>query len=286
MGQVQNYMSTHFENDRDGIKTTNINCSMTITTNSSVMLSFEAPASTTTNLPKTCGASCNKDYVTFMPIPSQPIMCNSALKTPDQRMITNDFTTRLHVSPPNVGFNCNEVPKMTVYNDINNAQGTEQIVADSGLTAIWLMNNKAAAFSTFSGQMTTNRFGSIIDTDGITAHGHFMHYAPSTQEWVTGKTQFFTLANNCILEFYADLQGSDANVIKIDSHPLSSLKFDKKPLSFFGNKYFHFQLNIKGYGLHSIKNKGKFISYIICKSVNGPNNTAGYLTSFNQWKNN
>uniref|UniRef100_A0AC35TGC5 CHRD domain-containing protein n=1 Tax=Rhabditophanes sp. KR3021 TaxID=114890 RepID=A0AC35TGC5_9BILA len=248
------------------------------------MLFFEAPSTTTSNLDSSCGASCYGDYVTFMPIASQPIPCNTFLTPPHQRMITNDFTTRLHVAPPNLPATCNDVAKITVYNDVNNVQGTEQIVDMSGLTEISLINNTVIGFSSYVGQMVTNRHGSIIDEDGITAHGHFMHYVPSVQEWVTGKTQFYTLAKDCILEFYADINGSDPDSIQLDGHPLSSLKFDKNPLPIFGNKYSQFIVKIKGHGLHTLVNNGNYVAYVICKNVGGPNDAAGYLTGFNKRK--
>uniref|UniRef100_A0AC35U269 IgGFc_binding domain-containing protein n=1 Tax=Rhabditophanes sp. KR3021 TaxID=114890 RepID=A0AC35U269_9BILA len=56
---------------------------------------------------------------------------------------------------------------MTVYDSLNSVQGTEQIVDQMGFTRISLMNTGVAAFSTYAGQMSTNRFGSIPDEDGI-----------------------------------------------------------------------------------------------------------------------
>uniref|UniRef100_A0AC35TRT6 Uncharacterized protein n=1 Tax=Rhabditophanes sp. KR3021 TaxID=114890 RepID=A0AC35TRT6_9BILA len=248
------------------------------------MLSFDAPFTTTSNLCTSRAPSCSRDFVQFMPIASQPLQCNSFLMPPDQRMITNDFTTRLHVSPPNLGANCNAITKITVYDENNNVRGTEQIVDKMGFTKISLMNDEVAGFSTVGGQMSTNRFGSIIDKDGITALGHFMHYVPSTSEWVTGKTQFYTLAKDCILEFYADATGSNAELIKIDGHNMDTLKFDHIPILFFEQKYSQFVVKINGYGLHTIENYGKYVAYVICKHVNGPYNANGYLTGFNQRK--
>uniref|UniRef100_A0AC35TV21 IgGFc_binding domain-containing protein n=1 Tax=Rhabditophanes sp. KR3021 TaxID=114890 RepID=A0AC35TV21_9BILA len=203
---------------------------------------------------------------------------------PDQRMITNDFTTRLHVSPPNLGANCNAITKITAYDENNNVRGTEQIVDKTGLTEISLINDEVAGFSTVGGQMSTNRFGSIINKDNIIPAGHFMHYIPSTSEWITGKTQFYTLAKDCILEFYADADGSNSDFIKIDGHNMDTLKYDRKLLPFFNNQYTQFVVEINGYGLHTIENYGKYVAYVICKHVNGPYNANGYLTGFNQKK--
>uniref|UniRef100_A0AC35TTS4 CUB_2 domain-containing protein n=1 Tax=Rhabditophanes sp. KR3021 TaxID=114890 RepID=A0AC35TTS4_9BILA len=144
------------------------------------------------------------------------------------------------------------------------------------------MNSEVAGFLTIAGPMSANRFGYIINKDGITAVGHFMHYFPSTSEWITGKTQFYTLAKDCILEFYADATGSNAELIKIDGHNMDTLKYNRKPLPIFQNKYFQFIVKIKGYGLHTFENDGNYVAYVICKHVNGYYNANGYLTGFSQ----
>uniref|UniRef100_A0AC35TWQ9 CUB domain-containing protein n=1 Tax=Rhabditophanes sp. KR3021 TaxID=114890 RepID=A0AC35TWQ9_9BILA len=248
------------------------------------MLSFEAPQTATSSLDSLCGSSCNEDFVQFMPITSQPIECNSLLLAPDQRMITSHFTTRLHLSPPNSGINCNAISKITVYEDTNNVQGSEQVVDKMGYTQISLMGKQSAAFSTYDGQMSTNRFGSTFEQDNSTANGHFMHYVPSTSEWVTGKTQFYILAKDCILELYADAIGSNPDIIKIDGHNISTLKYERKLLPFFKMQYAQFTVQMKGYGLHTIENDGNYVAFVICKKVNGPYNAYGYLTGFNQRK--
>uniref|UniRef100_A0AC35UF11 CUB domain-containing protein n=1 Tax=Rhabditophanes sp. KR3021 TaxID=114890 RepID=A0AC35UF11_9BILA len=125
---------------------------------------------------------------------------------------------------------------ITVFDEINYVQGTEQTIDEKGYTTIWLMNTDVAGFSTYGGKMSINRLGSIVDEDGITAHGHFIHSVPSAKEWVTGKSQFYTLTKDCFLEFYADVDGSDPDLVKIDGNILAPLKYNHTPLPIFGNK--------------------------------------------------
>uniref|UniRef100_A0AC35UG49 IgGFc_binding domain-containing protein n=1 Tax=Rhabditophanes sp. KR3021 TaxID=114890 RepID=A0AC35UG49_9BILA len=286
LGQSQYYIDSKFDelDKDDGTVIYNINVSIAITASSPVMLIFEAPFAQTSNVGEggSCGTSCYYDSIQFMPISSQPLKCNSLLMPPDQRIITNDFTTRLHVYSPNLEADCYSITNITVYDGTNNVQGTSQIVDEMGFTKISLMNEGVVGFSTTGGQVPTNRFGSILGEDGITAFGHFMHYVPSISEWVTGKTQFFTLSNNCVIEFYTD--SSNENLIKIDGKSLATLKYDRKSLPFFQNQYFQFIVKITGYGLHKIEHDAKYVAYVVCKHVNGPNNAAGYLTGFNQRK--
>uniref|UniRef100_A0AC35UB83 Adipocyte plasma membrane-associated protein n=1 Tax=Rhabditophanes sp. KR3021 TaxID=114890 RepID=A0AC35UB83_9BILA len=249
------------------------------------MLSFEAPFTVTTNLPD--AASSYQDFVQFMTIASEPIDCNSVLTKPDQRMITKDFTTRLHIFPPNSGvINCNAITEITVYDKKNNLRGTKQIVDKMGNTRILLMDKKVAGFSTIEGQSSTNRFRSIVPNADITALGHFMTYVPSTSEWVTGKTQFFSFLRHCFLEFYADGKGSNPELIKIDGIPLETLQYEHTVLPIFQNKYSQFIVEMERFGLHTIKSDGNYVAYVICKNVNGFHSAYGYLTGFNQRKSN
>uniref|UniRef100_A0AC35TU50 IgGFc_binding domain-containing protein n=1 Tax=Rhabditophanes sp. KR3021 TaxID=114890 RepID=A0AC35TU50_9BILA len=282
-GRSQYYISIDlFTRNSGNTLNYNNNVSISITTTSDVMISFASVYATTSNTISLCGVSCIDNYVTFMPTASSLKPCNTLLTPPDQRMITNHFTTRLHLSPPNLGSFCSAITSITVYDGVDNIQGTEEIVDKMGFTEISLMNNAFAGFSTDIGEVNTNRFGSITDGNKITNFGHFMHYVPSTVEWLSGKTQFFTSAKKCVLEFYADADGSNGKFIKIDGSILETLKFDRTPLPIFENKYSQFIVTINGYGLHTIENPGKYVAYVICE--NGPTDAAGYLTGFNQRK--
>uniref|UniRef100_A0AC35TJ27 PA14 domain-containing protein n=1 Tax=Rhabditophanes sp. KR3021 TaxID=114890 RepID=A0AC35TJ27_9BILA len=280
LGQNQYHVSIYVTDNND-------NTSIAITTDVPVMLSFESPHATTNNLENSCGSSsCNEDFVQFMPIASQPLQCNSYLYPPDQRMCAKDYTTRLHISPPNLGLNCDAISQITVYNNINNMRGNQEVVDKAGFTKIDLINNGVAGFSTIAGQVSTNRLGSAFDENGIIANGHFMHYVPSTREWLTGKSSFYTLAKDCVLEFYADADGSNDELIKINGHTLDTLKYEHTPILFFEQRYSQFVVNINGYGLHTIENHGKYVAYVICKHVNGPYNAHGYLTGSKKGKEN
>uniref|UniRef100_A0AC35TIE0 IgGFc_binding domain-containing protein n=1 Tax=Rhabditophanes sp. KR3021 TaxID=114890 RepID=A0AC35TIE0_9BILA len=266
-GQSQTYISISF----DKVST---DVSIAITTSSPVMLSVESPYTVTSNDVESVDI---EDFVQFMPIASQPSPCHSFLKHADQRMITNDFTTRLHVSQ---NLYCDTILNITVYKD--NSAGIKQVVDKMGFTKISLMDSKVAGFSTNEGEISTNRFGSILES-GVTC-GHFMHYVPSTREWLTKKTQFYTLARGCVLEFYADSDGSNTDFIKIDGHKMDTFKYSRKLIPFFDKQYTQFVVTINGYGLHTIENDGNYVAYVICKNVNGPYSADGYLAGFNQWK--
>uniref|UniRef100_A0AC35TGQ9 IgGFc_binding domain-containing protein n=1 Tax=Rhabditophanes sp. KR3021 TaxID=114890 RepID=A0AC35TGQ9_9BILA len=290
LGQNQHYIGIYFDKISGQISSQNINASIAISATSPVMLSFESPQSTTSDIDSngSCGSICYTDFVQFMPIASQPIQCNSILTGPDQRMVTDDFTTRLHVSPPNVGANCNAITNISVYN--GNFGHKDQAVDSMGFTQISLMNNEFAGISTYGGQVSTNRFGSIFVSDGVAGdspimYGHFMHYLPSTREWVQGKTQFYTLAKRCALEIYADNSNANAvNEINIDGHVLGSLIYQRNDIPFFKTRYSQFIVSVKGYGLHKIEFNGKYVAYVICDGVNSYVNANGYLTGFNQRK--
>uniref|UniRef100_A0AC35TYJ6 CUB_2 domain-containing protein n=1 Tax=Rhabditophanes sp. KR3021 TaxID=114890 RepID=A0AC35TYJ6_9BILA len=225
LGQNQHYIGIYFDKLNGEPSSYNINASIAITATSPIMLSFESPQTTTSNIDDdgSCGSVCYNDFVQFMPVASQPIDCNLDFTTPDQRMITSEFTSRLHISPPNFGDDCDAIPKIIVYNDLLSVEGSEQIVDKTGFTRISLNNIQYAGFSTNNGQMTTNRFGSLFQPDfgGITAYGHFMHYVPSIQEWLINETQFYTLPKHCLLEIYAEDDDSNAiHSITIDGIPL------------------------------------------------------------------
>uniref|UniRef100_A0AC35UAN8 IgGFc_binding domain-containing protein n=1 Tax=Rhabditophanes sp. KR3021 TaxID=114890 RepID=A0AC35UAN8_9BILA len=183
-GQNQHYIAINLYENIDNKFTEDINASISITTSSPVMLIFEAPETTSSNVygDDSCGTECYSDFVQFMSVATQPLQCGSVLISADERMITNDFTTRLHVSSPNLGSYCDVPSLITVYDNTNNIEGTEQVVDKMGFTKIALDNISFAGFSTNAGEMATNRFGSIFGMDGVTAYGHFMNYIPSTKE--------------------------------------------------------------------------------------------------------
>uniref|UniRef100_A0AC35TII4 IgGFc_binding domain-containing protein n=1 Tax=Rhabditophanes sp. KR3021 TaxID=114890 RepID=A0AC35TII4_9BILA len=275
LGQNQSYVSVWL-----GVA----DATLVISTSSPVMLSFVSPWTSLSDNGNDCGATCVEDYVAFMPISSPSTSCPSNDK--DQRMATHDFSTRLHISPPNFGSNCNEVSKITIFNDTNTVQGFNQIVDNKGFTSISLIKNDyQSGFSSEHGQLATYRYGSIlIQPDTHTAYGHFAHYLPSVNEWVTNTTLFYTLGKDCFIEFYTDANGSDPSLIKVDGITLDSVSFTKTKMHMFDNKYTQFVVPVNGwYGLHSFENNnGDYVLYVVCKNVNGPYNAAGYLTGFNR----
>uniref|UniRef100_A0AC35TH59 Structural protein n=1 Tax=Rhabditophanes sp. KR3021 TaxID=114890 RepID=A0AC35TH59_9BILA len=141
------------------------------------------------------------------------------------------------------------------------------------------------ASSTNAGQMPMYRLGSVLNhPDSLTAYGHFTHYVPSVQEWVTGKTQFFTLAKNCFVEMYTDQDGYNPDFITVDGIVLSRLNYTFIYMEYFKKKYGHFVLPVTGYGLHTIKNYGNYVIYVVCKNVNSAGDAAGYVAGFNKRK--
>uniref|UniRef100_A0AC35UEB7 IgGFc_binding domain-containing protein n=1 Tax=Rhabditophanes sp. KR3021 TaxID=114890 RepID=A0AC35UEB7_9BILA len=278
-GQKQHYFSFFTSPDM------NTNTTVTISSDIPVMISLSAPYSSTSASVPYCGSSCFNDYISFMPISSSSQMCDTLLTPPDQRLITSDFTTRLYLSPSNFNSNCDDVSTITIYDDVNNVDGVEKTLNVGDSTIISLQNKDAIAFSSYNGQKVAYRFGSIMDEDGITAFGHVAHYVPSVKEWLSGKSQFFTIGKHCYLEFYTDEDGSDPDLIKLDNRGLNAFKYDRTPLNFFGSTYIQFKVIIKSHGLHNFENDGNYISYVICKNVAGAFNSAGYLIGFNQRKN-
>uniref|UniRef100_A0AC35UAK4 IgGFc_binding domain-containing protein n=1 Tax=Rhabditophanes sp. KR3021 TaxID=114890 RepID=A0AC35UAK4_9BILA len=231
-----------------------------------------------------CGISCNWDYITFMPMPVVGKECNKMLALPDQRIITNDFTTRLYVSPPNVPHNCNEMFKIQVYDKFDNVTGNCEIISDIGSSTISLTDKSEMGSETFEGETVMYRFGSFHHSpDNLTGYGHFAHYVPSVQEWVTGQTQFYTLAKDCSAELYTDQVNPDS--IKLDGITLTKPKYTLNYMDYFNKKFGHFIVPISGYGVHSIDSGSNYVLYVVCKNVHSIYNGAGYLASFNQAKN-
>uniref|UniRef100_A0AC35TQQ0 CUB domain-containing protein n=1 Tax=Rhabditophanes sp. KR3021 TaxID=114890 RepID=A0AC35TQQ0_9BILA len=249
------------------------------------MIQFASRYASTANIDDdSCGFTCQSDYITFMPMPVTSKPCFAELTSSDQVLMTNDFTTRLYVSPPSVDSDCEDTLEMTVFERNNNVTGNTIKISHDGFSSIELSDKaEEVATTTKAGEMPMYRFGSIhIGPDNPTSASHFAHFVPTVQEWVTGKTQFYTLAKDCWLEFYTDIDGSDHDLIKIDNKNLSKYQFEQNTMNYFGKTFGHFMMSIKGYGLHTFENSGRYVLYIVCENVNGPNNAFGYLTGFNQ----
>uniref|UniRef100_A0AC35U2B1 COL8A n=1 Tax=Rhabditophanes sp. KR3021 TaxID=114890 RepID=A0AC35U2B1_9BILA len=130
--------------------------------------------------------------------------------------------------------------------------------------------------------MPMYRLGSVhTQPDNITAWGLFIHYVPSTSEWVTGKSQFFTLAKNCFLEFYINEDGNNVDSIKVDNLNLSQYNYTQHNMNYFGSTFGHYIMPLNGYGVHSFENSGKYVLYVVCKHVNKLYSSSGYTTGFN-----
>uniref|UniRef100_A0AC35UHD1 IgGFc_binding domain-containing protein n=1 Tax=Rhabditophanes sp. KR3021 TaxID=114890 RepID=A0AC35UHD1_9BILA len=154
--------------------------------------------------------------------------------------------------------------------------GKEMEVSKIGSTNITFVDRKEMALVSVSGVMPTIRFGTFFDGSTPINYGHYTHYVPSTAEYVTGKTQFYTLAKNCVLEVYTD----NAESFKLDG---SSGQFTTiTPLSVLSQKYTHILFNIKGLGIHTFESSANYVAYVVCRQVNGIHDSAGYLTGFNR----
>uniref|UniRef100_A0AC35TS51 IgGFc_binding domain-containing protein n=1 Tax=Rhabditophanes sp. KR3021 TaxID=114890 RepID=A0AC35TS51_9BILA len=263
----------------------NYNSSISISANMNFMLTYVTPIAATSNNEDdgSCGKTCGNNYVAFMPVPVVSKKCNQLLSSPDLRLMTNDFTTRLHISPPSVDYNCNEDFSMDVYDKEGNVD--HKVISKTGLSLISLVDQSEIGSSTNAGEMPVYRFGSILNhPDNLTAYGHFAHYVPSVQEWVTGKTQFYTLAKNCFIEFYADQDGSNTDFIKLDGLFLSKYPYTSNKMNYFKRSYGHIIVPVSGYGLHTFENGGKYVMYVICKTAYAKYDSSGYLTGFNRRK--
>uniref|UniRef100_A0AC35TRW0 CUB_2 domain-containing protein n=1 Tax=Rhabditophanes sp. KR3021 TaxID=114890 RepID=A0AC35TRW0_9BILA len=161
------------------------NSSITISASSNFFVTYINPFASTSNNPDApCGTSCYRDYTTFMMMPVVEKKCNDIISPSDQRMITNDFTTRLYVSPPSVPYDCNETFTMNIYDKEDNINGYQEIITSMGSSTIELTDKSEMASSTNAGQMPMYRLGSVLNhPDSLTAYGHFTHYVPSVQEW-------------------------------------------------------------------------------------------------------
>uniref|UniRef100_A0AC35UFE4 IgGFc_binding domain-containing protein n=1 Tax=Rhabditophanes sp. KR3021 TaxID=114890 RepID=A0AC35UFE4_9BILA len=278
VGENQRYISVYIYDSKNN----HFNATVSIISNVPIMISMITSASTKTGNRNdgTCGDTCFYDYTAFMPISLGPIDCDSLEDKPDIRMITNDLTTRLYLSPANLrGNDCDDNSVITLYDDKTNINGNEEVVSNIGLTRIEMAAINQTGFRSESGQITNYRFGSFIDQDPSV--GLFTHYVPSTEEWVSGKTHFYSLDKNCYLELYVNKDASDIAHIKLDGLSISKSNPKKTVLKMFSQEYTQFILPITGYGLHNLRiTKGKYVLYVACKAVNSIHNGAGYLTGF------
>uniref|UniRef100_A0AC35U789 CUB_2 domain-containing protein n=1 Tax=Rhabditophanes sp. KR3021 TaxID=114890 RepID=A0AC35U789_9BILA len=262
-----------------------VNSSVVITSSTPMMILLSAPSVTTSPQPTSyCGKTCFQDYVAFMPIGSSLKKCGSTTTLPEERFITHHYASRIYVSPPHVDDSCNDNSKITVYDDITDLAGRAVPVSKSGATAISLINKNQTGFLTYEGEMSTYRLGSIVQGDGMTAFGHFASYLPSIQEWITGPTQFYTLAKDCVLELYISAPVINLKFVTIDGIPLANLNHTETYIDLFDRNLMQYVIPIQGYGVHSLANgAGTSVSFVVCKNVNGIHNAAGYLTGFNKF---
>uniref|UniRef100_A0AC35TJD5 CUB_2 domain-containing protein n=1 Tax=Rhabditophanes sp. KR3021 TaxID=114890 RepID=A0AC35TJD5_9BILA len=275
LGAIQRYI------DMDTYDS-NINFSFEIYSNVPIMLSIVSPFASTVKNAKWDGSNRFYNYISFMPISSGDKTCHKKLTTPDRRMITNDFTSSIYVSPTIYGGKCDEVDTITIYNGTET--GVVEEVSNFGATNISFVDQKQVGTSTNGGFMPIFRFVSIFSgQDGSTTFGHSAHYIPSTEEWVTGITYFHTLAAKCKLEVY--IKSFDTETTKIDDKDVKkNVKIVRKSMDMFNHKYDQFISEIKGYGTHKIESTGSYIAYVICESVNSIYDAAAYLTAFNKRK--
>uniref|UniRef100_A0AC35TXW3 IgGFc_binding domain-containing protein n=1 Tax=Rhabditophanes sp. KR3021 TaxID=114890 RepID=A0AC35TXW3_9BILA len=281
IAQDQRYMSVMFNVFN--------NASLILTASSPIMITLTAPRVTSNSITTDyCGTTCLSDYVTFMPIGVNEKKCKFESNQPEENMITNDFTSRIYIYPTYQDGICNDKLTATVYDDITNlARGTTIDISLYGKSSVSLVNKKQTGVLTYDGPLRSYRQGAILESDGITAHGHFAHYLPMTKEWVEGNYQFFTLAKDCVLEFYVqgepNTNSIDLNHIKIDGTPVTNMTFTTKVIELFDTNVSQYAVSIKGYGIHTFVNEGsgKSVGYVICKNVNSPSSGMGYLTGFN-----
>uniref|UniRef100_A0AC35UDE0 Glutamate receptor n=1 Tax=Rhabditophanes sp. KR3021 TaxID=114890 RepID=A0AC35UDE0_9BILA len=271
----QSYLSAYIPN-------VGKNITITITSDFPILTSLVAGLATTSADLEFCGDTCKPNYVTYMPLPIDSQVCNQQFNQNDTRMITANFTSSVYVAPPVAKGTCNEQFQVAIFDDEHMTTGYYETVAPDNLKTVDVTGQNQIAITSNVGPVAMYRFGSIVGADQVTAFGHFGHYIPSTNEWITEAIQFFVLDINCYLEVYTDKKGSDVSNMLLDNAKL--VDFHKQGIEFFSNAYSQFIIKVSGYGLHTYQNPGKFIAYVVCKNVNGMYDSAGYLTGFNKMK--
>uniref|UniRef100_A0AC35U2Y1 IgGFc_binding domain-containing protein n=1 Tax=Rhabditophanes sp. KR3021 TaxID=114890 RepID=A0AC35U2Y1_9BILA len=221
------------------------------------------------------------DYGTFMVRPTIKTICDDEIY--DYRLYTNDFTAFAFASPP---FTTCKVKKskykLTLYNKID----TYERLMDGDEISVSTMDNMDAKDMDFivtqstEGMMSTYRQGGSKDSQNRRPIGSFIHYIPSFYEYVTGETYFYTLLNNCVLEFYAEYDEEKLKQLIIDNKPSTQYLVSTKQITAFKHHFVQYIFNIQGYGTHVISYNFKYMSFVVCEHINSRKNTIGYLTGF------
>uniref|UniRef100_A0AC35UCR0 IgGFc_binding domain-containing protein n=1 Tax=Rhabditophanes sp. KR3021 TaxID=114890 RepID=A0AC35UCR0_9BILA len=252
------------------------NITFVIDSTEPVMTSLVVEMASTTG-DSSCGKICCKNYMTTMLLANTVKKCNQPTLSQEQRIITNDFSSRLYISPP-VASDCAEDFTVRVFDNNKLAGGEEIIISKTGYTNYTFAERREISLVSSSGDMSVIRYGTVFHNGDLqTNYGHFAHYVPSTREFVTGKSQFYALANDCALEVYT----SNTDNIKLDGADVESIKTGLVGL---GGKYTQILINIQGLGIHTFESAGHYVSYVVCRQVNGIYDSTGYLTGFNKRK--
>uniref|UniRef100_A0AC35TWB8 CUB domain-containing protein n=1 Tax=Rhabditophanes sp. KR3021 TaxID=114890 RepID=A0AC35TWB8_9BILA len=280
IGKNQHYLSISPNTEE-----TDFDVTIVVSASAPIFLSYVTPWVTSSNFfDDSCGKSCYMNYVQLTPMPVVTKQCNVQLFPAEQRIITDDYTSKLYVSPPNVEGVCYENFALILYNK-NNLNGEYKPIESFETNTISLETTSEIGSLSKAGQMPMYRFGSIMQKpDMVTSVGHFAHYVPSIQEWVTGETHFYTLENNCVIEFYADAIGSIPTFIELDKKPLSTYDYERKNMHYFANTYSRFSVKISGEGLHTFENNGNYVLYVVCDKLFWKYGAVGYVGGFNKRK--
>uniref|UniRef100_A0AC35UDM0 IgGFc_binding domain-containing protein n=1 Tax=Rhabditophanes sp. KR3021 TaxID=114890 RepID=A0AC35UDM0_9BILA len=271
IGKEQHYISIWFDYNVDD------EASIVISASSPIALSFATPWSIDdTDQDKPC-------YIAFMLMPVVQQNCYHNLINPDQRIITNVFTSIVYISPPAVDANCNEEFLLNVFNEKDNMKGSIKTISKTIPNHINLDGEiSEIATTTVNGQIPMYRIGASPRIPGIDTQGHFAHYIPSTQEWINGKTPFYILGTDCSLEIYTTDINPDS--IQIDEVIGTKYGLNLQKNNYFGHEYGYYITSIKNYGLHTIESNSSYTAFVICKRINSIADIAGYLIGFNKRK--
>uniref|UniRef100_A0AC35TIE3 C1q domain-containing protein n=1 Tax=Rhabditophanes sp. KR3021 TaxID=114890 RepID=A0AC35TIE3_9BILA len=111
-------------------------------------------------------------------------------------------------------------------------------------------------------------------------NGSFVHYVPSTDEYVNGTTQFYTLESGCVLEVYSESGVSNYLSMFLDGQHIPVQNNKHVSLPFFNGEWQQNIVSVNGTGIHRFETAGKYAAYVICQHAG--NESMGYLTGFNR----
>uniref|UniRef100_A0AC35TFZ7 IgGFc_binding domain-containing protein n=1 Tax=Rhabditophanes sp. KR3021 TaxID=114890 RepID=A0AC35TFZ7_9BILA len=225
---------------------------------------------------------CGSDLGIYIAQPSASLNCNAWKTFEERKMMDSEFSAVLAISPP--------LKKDCSYQfGLIHKKSTQDIIEDNSLLEtmglrIDMEEDEQMFLSSKDGSFKTVRFGGIRTNYTNNLIGSFMHFVPSINEYITGETIFHLPNYECVLEVYTTLDTFLSDCY-FDSEKLDSKLTSVDHFADIEGNYIKMILNLHGYiGIHDFFSPGKYISYVICKNVGGPNTAIGYVTGFDKIK--